>query len=279
MGNAVATIESSGAAAFELVQRKAKMLASSTVFPERFRGNPADCMIVLEMAERIGASPMLAAQNLYVVHGSPAWSAKFIISCVNSCGRFEPLRYETVGDDPKKDGYRCRAWTKAKGSDDILYGPWIDWDLVKSEKWDSKSGSKWKTIPELMFRYRAASWWASTTAPELTMGLRSVEEEHEIIDVTPEPSGAAALINKQLEAAKASTTEPDPETGEVAPEKLEAMIYAEVKAMLEGCESIGALDAAEGFISAVESEQDRADLEDAASEVRARLEKAEATAS
>lgn len=38
-------------------------------------------------------------------------------------------------------------------------GATIDWALVKAEGWDAKSDSKWKSIPEQMFIYRAASFW------------------------------------------------------------------------------------------------------------------------
>lgn len=194
----------SSADSFELAQRGAKLLASADLMPARYKGKVADCMIVLEMAQRLGANPLLVAQNLYVVHGTPAWSAQFVISCINSAKRFSALRYEIRGEDPKKQDYAVRAWTTERGSDERLYGPWIDWQTVKAEGWDSKSGSKWKSIPDLMFRYRAAAWWGRTYAPELTMGLRTVEEEAEIIDVTPR-AGSDVLheINRQIEGPAA----------------------------------------------------------------------------
>jgi hypothetical protein len=47
---------------------------------------------------------------------------------------------------------------------------------VKEEGWLAKNGSKWKTMPELMFMYRAASWFINTHCPEIAMGLRTAEE-------------------------------------------------------------------------------------------------------
>jgi hypothetical protein len=35
-----------------------------------------------------------------------------------------------------------------------------------------------------MLMYRAAAWWSSAYAPEISMGMRTVEEEQDIIDIT-----------------------------------------------------------------------------------------------
>ena len=40
-------------------------------------------------------------------------------------------------------------------------------------------------MPEQMLRYRAAAWFIRTTAPELSMGLQTVDEVKDTIDVTP----------------------------------------------------------------------------------------------
>ncbi|MEG2268721.1 MAG: recombinase RecT, partial [Acinetobacter sp.] len=65
----------------------------------------------------------------------------------------------------------------------------ISMEMAVKEGWYTKNGSKWKTMPEQMLRYRAASFFGRVYAPELLMGLRSVEEEQDrIIDVTPDQS-------------------------------------------------------------------------------------------
>ena len=51
-----------------------------------------------------------------------------------------------------------------------------DIDMAKAEGWLGKNGSKWKTMPQLMLRYRAASFFSSLNCPELTMGLYTKEE-------------------------------------------------------------------------------------------------------
>lgn len=48
--------------------------------------------------------------------------------------------------------------------------------MADDEGWTKKNGSKWKTMPQLMLRYRAASFFSSLNCPELTMGLYTKEE-------------------------------------------------------------------------------------------------------
>ena len=73
---------------FELAQRQAKALASSTIIPNEFRNNLGNCLIALELAHRLNISPFIVLQSLHVIHGKPAFSASFIIAQINSSGRF-----------------------------------------------------------------------------------------------------------------------------------------------------------------------------------------------
>lgn len=167
---------------FELLQRVAKAFASSTLVPQQYQGNVANCMIALNLARRLKADELMVMQNLYIVHGNPGWSSKFLIASVNTCGRFSALRYEWRGQ-PGADDFGCRAWTIEKESGERLNGVWVDWKMVKAEGWNSKSGSKWKTMPEQMFVYRSAAFWTRAYAPEISMGLSTAEELADVVEV------------------------------------------------------------------------------------------------
>lgn len=164
---------------FDHAQRVAKMLSSSSLVPKEYQGRVDNAMIALEMANRIGASPLMVMQNLHIIQGRPSWSSPFIIASLNSCGRFSPLRFIQSGEGDSY-GYEAHAEDK-KG--ELLKGPKIDWKMVKEEGWLSKNGSKWKTMPELMFRYRSAAFFGRLYAPDILMGMHSVEE---IIDINPQ---------------------------------------------------------------------------------------------
>lgn len=175
------------AAGFDLIQRVAKAFASSTLVPAQYQNNVANCMIALNLAQRLKADELMVMQNLYIVHGNPGWSSKFLIASVNTCGRFSALRYEWRGLENQED-FGCRAWTIERETGERLDGAWVDWKMVRAEGWDKKSGSKWKTMPQQMFIYRAAAFWQRAYAPEISMGLSTQEELQDVIDVSSDGS-------------------------------------------------------------------------------------------
>ncbi|MFS0489940.1 hypothetical protein [Leadbetterella byssophila] len=171
----------------------------------------ANCMIAVEMSQRIGASPLMIMQNMVIIYGRPSWSSKFLIATVNTCGRFEPLKFRITSkgnlgkvsyvdyewnaatkkkeakvkefDGTKVTNFECVAYTSPIGSKDILESAPISIELAVKEGWYTKAGSKWQTMTEQMLKYRAASFWTNTYAPELSMGMKTEEEVRDIIDI------------------------------------------------------------------------------------------------
>lgn len=188
------------AAGFELMQRVAKAFAASSLVPKDYQGNLPNCMIAINMAERIGADPMMVMQNLYIVHGRPGWSAQFLIATFNHCGRFTAIRYEWFGEKGK-DSWGCRAYATEKESGEKIVGPDISIALSKAESWYDKTGSKWKTIPQLMLMYRAAAWMIRTYAPEIAMGLQTAEELGDTFDATRGDDGDYRVTTDALKDA------------------------------------------------------------------------------
>lgn len=171
-------------ASFKLMQRAAQVLAQSTLVPKEYQGQNglANCMIALNMANRMGADPLMVMQNLYIVHGRPGWSSQFLISTFNTSGKFSALRYEWVGERGK-DSFGCRAWAAEKATGEKLTGSTVTIDLAKKEGWYQKNGSKWQTMPEQMLMYRSAAWFIRAYAPELAMGMHTAEEIAETIEI------------------------------------------------------------------------------------------------
>lgn len=165
---------------FEHAQRIAKMLASSDLVPANYKNNIQNTMIAMEMANRIGASPLMVMQNLSVIQGKPSWSSSFIIASINNSKRFTRLNFKLEGEGEE---YGCTAHANDLKTGEYLEGPKVDWKMVKGEGWLAKAGSKWKTMPELMFRYRAAAFFGRLYAPDILMGMQTAEE---VVDVTHE---------------------------------------------------------------------------------------------
>jgi len=160
---------------FDLIQRVAKCMAMSTLVPKAFQNNLPNCIIALNMAGRMNADPLMVCQNLYVVHGTPAWSAQFLIATFNKSGKFSSIRYDFFGTEGQDD-WGCRAKATELSTGELLTGPLVTIALAKKEGWYQKGGSKWQTMPEQMLRYRAAAWFVRTIAPEIAMGLQTAEE-------------------------------------------------------------------------------------------------------
>ena len=229
---------------FATMQRVAKMFAHSELVPDIYKIQVpqgadekttamaemkamSNCVIALEIASRIGASPLMVMQNLVIIYGRPSWSAKFLISTVNTCGRFEPLQfrftekgnlgmvdyvdYEYNPTTRRKEAIKkqfdgrnmmnleCVAYTTKRGKEQPLESSPVTIEMAIKEGWFTKSGSKWQSMSRQMLMYRAASWWTSVYAPELSMGMRTVEEEQDIIDITD----TAVDVTDQVAAEKA----------------------------------------------------------------------------
>ena len=188
---------------WELLQRIAKAFSASTLVPQQYQGNMPNCIIALEMAHRMNASPLLVMQSLFIVHGTPSWSSKFLIATFNQCGRFSAMRFKF--NDARTE---CRAWAIERETGEIIEGPSASVEMAKSEGWSTKNGSKWKTMPELMLMYRAAAFLVRTYAPEISMGL-STEDELRDMDsgaraaMPADPAGLSA-VRKVLDAKKES---------------------------------------------------------------------------
>jgi len=166
--------------AFEVAVRMANALSKSTIVPKEYQNNPSNVLIAIEVAGRLKTSPLMIMQNLFVINGRPSWSSNFLSAMVNGSGKFKTnIQHEMVNES--KPDMKCRAYVKDNNGN-TLYGPWITMDMAKKEGWIDKSGSKWKTMPEVMIRYRAASFFSRLHCSDLTMGFYTKEEVIEGVD-------------------------------------------------------------------------------------------------
>lgn len=219
-------------AAFEFMQRAAKLFASSTMVPAAYQAvvsegygqnkkwvqNDAalpNCMVALDLAQRMNASPLQVMQNLHVIEGRPSWGSPFIIALINNSGlyahnlrfKFEwldevdakQLTFEWINNVKTEvvktvriKNARCIAWTKDK-TGELVESPPVTLEMAVQEGWYTRNGSKWKTMPQVMAQYRAAAFFGRTYNPELLMGLPTAEELHDIIDVVPQADGSLAM--------------------------------------------------------------------------------------
>jgi hypothetical protein len=203
-------------AKFEHSQRIARMFHEANIWPKHLN-TIGDALIVMNLAERLNADPVQLAQSVYIIHGKPGLEGKLVISLVNASGKYaEPLRFEFSGAGDKDPSdiydpgqadnphYGCRAKTKDKASGKTVQGPKVTWEVVRSEGWLGKTGSKWKTMPELMFIYRAGSWFANIQCPEVKLGMPTTEElrDMDAVEIQQDANGTYKPVEEKVQDIK-----------------------------------------------------------------------------
>jgi hypothetical protein len=195
----------------QLASRQANMLAQSGLVPDSYKNSPANCLIAIDMANRMNIPPLMVMQNLYVVKGKPAWSGAFCAALINGSGKFTPLKYTFVGEKGKPT-YGCYASATRISNGEKCCSDTITMQMATDEGWISKPGSKWKTMPVQMMMYRAASFFAKAHCAELVLGLSTVEEMQ---DITEDPSTIPTRGSVWVDPVKAAGIKV-----EAAPEKV-----------------------------------------------------------
>lgn len=202
---------------FQMAMRAAEMLASSSMVPTTYQNNPGSCFIALNSALRLRMDPLMIMQNLYVVQGRPSWSGQFAIALVNICPKFELTWFEFRNGEDFQAGVRMCAQLK---TGQHVYGTWVTPEMVKAEGW----GKKWQTMPEQMYKYRAAAFFARTNCPEALLGL-SVEGEAEDMVGKSQPDIKPPLFRSK---AAPKAVKGDAMDAEKVPDTPAVVGYAEV---------------------------------------------------
>ena len=178
--------------AFNQILRAAQMLSQTSIIPQSYQGKPQDCFVAIEMANRMGVSPMVVMQNMYVVKGKPSWAGQACTMLINSCGKFKDVKHIYTGEKGKPNrGCYVTATRISDGSQ--VDGVEVTMQMAQSEGWTSNS--KWRNMPELMLAYRASAFFARVYCPEAMMGVQTAEE---VYDADSTPINAAASLTAAL---------------------------------------------------------------------------------
>lgn len=164
---------------FNQLARESAVLAKTSIIPEAYRNKPEDCMVAIDMANRIGVSPMMVMQNLYVVKGKPSWSGQACMSLIQGCGKFHDVRPVYTGTKGTEDR-ACHVEAVRISDGEKIEGAEVSIRMAKAEGWISNP--KWRNMPELMLAYRASAFFARVYCPERLMG---VYVEGEADDIQP----------------------------------------------------------------------------------------------
>lgn len=167
---------------FDKLMELGKFLAKSTIVPISYQNRPENCLIAIDMASRMGLSPLVVMQNLYVIQGKPSFSGSAIASMLRSYPRIKDVELTYVGQEGT-DSWGAYVTAVNVRTGKTLKGGTVTIGTAKKEGWYQKAGSKWQTMPEIMLAYRAYAWFGRVYCPELMMGMQSVEEVEDVTGV------------------------------------------------------------------------------------------------
>jgi len=220
---------------FDLSQRRARLLAQSAFFPKELltgqdRG-VANAVLCYDLAERMNLSVLEVSQNINIIHGRPTFSVKFQLARLYESGIIKGhLKYREDANATECTAYAITA------DGETLEGITVTIKMATAEGWRKTVGrngqpisSKYDTMPRLMLRKRAVSFWIGDYAPQILLGMETNNEtdNDEAIEVYMTPP--TQEIVKEVE----SVPDYDRETGEVfeIPVEVEESVKAQSKSM------------------------------------------------
>lgn len=243
---------------FEHAQRVAKVFAESALVPPHFQNKLANCLIALNIADRMGEDPLTVMQNLAVVSGKPCWQTQYMIARANKSGVFSSrITWKSEGQGAD---LAVTASAALADSGEVVSVA-VSMLMAKADGWTKNA--KYTTMPEHMLRWRSAAMLIRLYAPEVMLGIQSAEEVEDATqsaprDVTPprqvessaQPAGPRPSGPPRLAAAKpapaAEQPAPTQETAPTAEDDVEAVVAQ-----------------FENDVQLARTEQDVADCEDA----------------
>lgn len=198
---------------FSLMQRQARLFAQSPLIPEHLRkGNPeqamANCYIAMTIADRMGEDRMTVMQNIHIVHGTAGFKAQYMIARANQSGVFKDgIDWDITGKgrDLSVTAYATLAATGRRV--EIT----VDMAMAEAEGWTKNS--KYKTMPEIMLRYRSGTFLVRMYAPQVMLGYQTVEEREDMA-ASSIPEAAPITAQALLEQARTDEGPADEDRGE-----------------------------------------------------------------
>jgi hypothetical protein len=188
-------------AAFDQLWRCAKAFSMSTMVPAHYQGKPENCMVALMYADQLGEHPMLVFQEMAPIKGRPSTSARFAIARANKSGLLAgPITWKSRGQG---EGLEVQALAVLAATGEQIAVS-VSMREAVADGWTRNE--KYKSIPEQMLRWRAATRLINLYMPEVLFGM-AVKDEVEVVSVRSVSASDTSIVN-ELNAQIQATSEP-----------------------------------------------------------------------
>lgn len=174
---------------FDHSMKIAKELSRSDLVPPHFRDKPQNVVIVMSLAHNLGINVPMALQQISVIGGKPCMSSALMISLLNNAKCLNgPLMFKYDGK-PASPERSCTAYGIDASTGQKIEGQPFSLAMAQADGYTRNA--KYKSLPDLMLQWRAASFFVRAYYPQVVLGLHSSEELDDVQVAAAAPTGSA----------------------------------------------------------------------------------------
>ena len=167
-------------AAFNDLYTVAKQLAASDIVPPNYQNKVSNCMLAIDVSNRMGVSPIFVMQQMSIIKGKCSWSGQACSTLVNNYPKFKNVKLVYVGKEGTESwGAYVSAIRKDTGEE--VKGTVVDMRMVHAEGWDSNP--KWRNMATQMLGYRAYTFFARLHCADALNGFMTEGEFEDTYEV------------------------------------------------------------------------------------------------
>lgn len=167
---------------FNELFKMAQYLSKSDYVPDNYKNKPANCMIAIDTANRMGVSPYFVMEQLTIVRGKRSWSGQACGSIINHYPKFKDVELVYVGKEGE-DSWGAYVTAVRKDNGKTVKGTTVTMKMAKAEGWTSNP--KWVSMPEQMLAYRAYAFFARIYCADALNGFMVEGEPEDAFGAEP----------------------------------------------------------------------------------------------
>lgn len=186
----------SGGTDFDRMMYQAKVLASSEIIPQAYRGKPQNILVAMEFGAPLGLNGVQSLQNITVINGTPTASASFITGLVRHAGH--KLWTE-------KDAQNLSVTAFVQRADDPEHVVSVTRDKAWAQQMGLLNKDNYRKQPLTMLTWRAITAAAREACPEILFGVQYTPDE--MYDTVSDQVTVENISEDGAEHVKADTKE------------------------------------------------------------------------
>ncbi|MBP8282818.1 MAG: recombinase RecT [Chromatiaceae bacterium] len=239
------------------MQRMAEAMATARItVPKHLAGSPGDCLAIVMQAAQWQMNPFAVAQKTHVVNGALGYEAQLVNAVVSASSLLATrIQYAFEGDWKGCNGKADKSDERAVVVSATLVNEQQPRTLRVSmaQVGEVRNSPLWVADPRQQLAYLATKRWARLHAPDVMLGVYSVDElqDHAIerpmgpAEVVPMPASASrteAVKAKLASRQPVKEPEPGPDLVTVLRMIEEAYTKEELKASAEAAKLLPTAD-------------------------------------